>query len=250
MSRDGHGMDIRETYSVLIAEDEEPARELLIDYILTRPELKLSGIARNGDDAFRKLSREEYDLVLMDIQLPRMTGIEVLEGLKKIPYLIFTTAHEQYAIRAFDFGAVDYLLKPFNNERFNQSIEKFLSLQNPDTCPALLTSAGFTVRERNKHYVLPYQDIMYVSSHGKNSIIHTNKEDIVAAVILKNVERRVPSDAFIRIHKQHIVNIRYVAALEYYIGGQYIVYLKDDDDSPLPVGKKYATNLKLRLNMD
>jgi DNA-binding LytR/AlgR family response regulator len=243
-------MDIEKTYSVLIAEDEEPARELLVDYLLTRPELKLSGIARNGEDAFQKLSRYEYDLVLMDIQLPRMTGIEVLERLKKMPYVIFTTAHEQYAIRAFDFGAVDYLLKPFNTERFNHSIEKFLSLHNANTSPAQLTAAGFPVKERNKHYVLPYQDIMYVSSHGKNSIIHTNKEEIVAAVILKDVERRVPADAFIRIHKQHIVNIRYIAALEYYIGGQYIVYLKDDDDSPLPVGKKYAANLKSRLNMD
>ena len=243
-------MDIEKTYSVLIAENEDMARELLVDYLFTRPELKLSGIARNGEDAFKKLSSQVYDLALMDIQLPRMTGIEVLEQLKKIPYVIFTAAYEQYAIRAFDLGAVDYLLKPFNVARFNQSIDKFLSLRNADVCPAQSISVGFTVRERNKHYVLPYQDIMYVSSHGKNSIIHTNKEDIEAAVILKNVERRVPAGAFIRIHKQHIVNISYIAALEYYIGGQYIVYLKDDDDSPLPVGKKYATNLKSRLNMD
>ena len=244
-------MDIEQIYSVLIAEDEEPARELLVDYLLTRPELKLSGIARNGEDAFQKLSRQEYDLVLMDIHLPRMTGIEVLERLKKIPYVIFTTAYEQYAIRAFNIGAVDYLLKPFNTERFNQSIEKFLSLHNTETCPAISTTAtGFAVKEQNRHYILPYQDILYVSSHGKKSIIHTITEDIESAVILKDFERRVPVGIFIRIHKQHIVNIRYIAALEYYIGGQYIVYLNDADDSPLPVGKKYASNLKSRLNMN
>jgi DNA-binding LytR/AlgR family response regulator len=250
MSLDGYCMDIEKTYSVLIAENEETARELLVEYLFTRPELRLSGIARNGEDAFQKLSGQEYDLVLMDTQLPRMTGIEVLERLKKIPYVIFTTAYEQYAIRAFDLGAVDYLLKPFDVERFNKSIDKFLSLHNADTCLARLSAAGFTVKERSKHYVLPYQDIIYVSSHGKNSVIHTNKKDIVTAVILKEVERKVPADSFMRIHKQHIVNIRHVAALEYYIGGQYIVYLKDEDDSPLPVGKKYATKLKSRLNMD
>jgi DNA-binding LytR/AlgR family response regulator len=243
-------MDKEKTYSVLIADNEEMAREHLVDCLLARPELKLSGIARNGEDAFQKLSSREYDLALMDIQLPRMTGIEVLERLKKAPFVIFTTAYEQYAIRAFELGAVDYLLKPFTMERFNQSIDKFLSLQNRESCAAQLISAGFTVREHNKHYVLSFQDIMYVTAHGKNSIIHTKREDIEAPVILKNVERRVPADAFIRIHKQHIVNIRYIAALEYDIGGQYLVYLNDDDDSLLPVGRKYATNLKSRLNMD
>lgn len=244
-------MDTDQTYSVFIAEDEMPARELILDYILAWPELRISGIAKNGEDAFKKLSGRTYDLVLMDIHLPRMTGIEVLERLKVMPYLIFTTAYERYAIRAFEVGAVDYLLKPITAERFNRSIEKFLHMRRAACSrPAAGPEAGFAVKDGGKHYILPYQDIVSVSSHGKSSVIHTVAEDHKAPIILKKFEEKAPSQTFVRIHKQHIVNLRYIAALEYYIGGQYIAFLKDEDESALPVGKKYAPLLKARFNMD
>lgn len=244
-------MDDERTYSVLIAEDEVPARELLLDYILAWPELRLSGIARNGEDALKKLSGGSYDLALMDIHLPLMTGIEVLERLDAMPYLIFTTAYDRYAVRAFEVGAVDYLLKPITVERFNQSIKKFLQIRSAARSrPPAGTEAGFAVRDHGKHYIVPYQDIVSVTSHGKSSVIHTVSEDIEAPLILKEFEEKAPPELFARIHKQHVVNLRYVAALEYYIGGQYIAFLKDDDESTLPVGKKYAPLLKARFNLD
>ena len=95
-------MDEKKTFTVLIAEDELPARELLIDYLLTRPELKLSGIAKNGDEAFKKLTSESFDLLLLDIHLPVLSGIEVLEKVQNPPFVIFTTAYDRYAIRAFE----------------------------------------------------------------------------------------------------------------------------------------------------
>jgi DNA-binding LytR/AlgR family response regulator len=238
-------------YTVLIAEDEVPARELLVDLLLTRPELKLSGIARNGEEALRKLSEGEYDLALMDIHLPAMSGIDVISRLKSIPGVIFTTAYEQYAVSAFDFGAVDYLLKPFTADRFNQSIEKFLNLRKTGERPlAAGPETGLALKYGGKHHIKPYQEIIYVTSHGKNSVIHTAAEDIESPMILKDVEQRVPADQFIRIHKQHIVNIRYISSLESYIGGQYIAYLCDNDESSLPVGRKYAGYLKSRLRLD
>jgi DNA-binding LytR/AlgR family response regulator len=244
-------METEEIYSVFIAEDEMPARELLVDYLMMRPELKLAGIARNGEEALEKLSRRDFDLVFMDIRLPCLSGIEVLERLKKIPYLVITTAYEQYAVRAFEVGASDYLLKPYSVERFNRSVEKFLFARGPGgRRMAAAPAAGFALRERGRHCILPYRDIVYVTSNGKNSVIHTVDEEIETSVILKDVEERVPADTFIRIHKQHIVNIRYIAAVQYYIGGQYIAYLKDGDESPLPVGKKYAALLKSRLRLD
>jgi DNA-binding LytR/AlgR family response regulator len=244
-------MDPYDTYSVLIAEDEMPARELLVDYLLTRPELKLSGIAKNGAEALEKLSSREYDLAFIDIDLPRMTGIEVLEKLKDSPYIIFTTAHEAYAIKAFDFGAVDYLLKPFTLERFNLSIDKFLNLikagGRPDDSGA---AAGFTFKEQGKHYILPYDKIIYFTSHGKKTIVHTDEREYESHAILKFIESRLPQDLFIRIHKQYIVNIRQIKAIEYYIGGQYIAFLNDSDESSLPVGKKYAPFLRDKLQLD
>jgi DNA-binding LytR/AlgR family response regulator len=244
-------MNAETQYTVFIAEDEVPARELLVDLLLMRPELKLAGIARNGEEALRKLSDREYDLVLMDIHLPVMSGIEVMSRLKKIPGVIFTTAYDQYAVNAFDFGAVDYLLKPFTADRFNLSIDKFVNLRRAEERPyAAGPETGLALKYGGKHHIKPYQEIIYVSSHGKNSVIHTVAEDIESPMILKDVEKRVPADQFIRIHKQHIVNIRYISSLESYIGGQYIAYLRDNDESSLPVGRKYAGFLKSRLRVD
>lgn len=240
-------------FSVFIAEDEVPARELLVDYILTRPELKLSGIARDGEDAFRKLSDQEYDLVFMDINLPRLSGIEVLDRLKMAPYVIFTTAYEQYALHAFDIGAVDFLRKPFDCERFNRAIRRFLDLKGGGTSDQCgqsgVAEIGLSYRDGGRYHILPYAEIVYACSRGKNSIIHTVSGAVEVPIILKELEQKFPPDIFARIHKQHLVNIRFITALEYYIGGQYIAYLKDDDDSTLPVGRKYAPFLKTRLNM-
>ncbi len=239
-----------ELYSVLVIEDELPARELLVDYLTARPELKLAGVAKSGEEALRKLSNGDYDLAFLDIRLPLMSGIQVIEGLVKAPYLVVTTAYEEYALRAFEVGAADYLLKPFTADRFNRSVDRFLRERAAGRQGPAATAGGFPVRERGRHCILPYRDIMYVSSNGKNSVIHTADGTIETPVILKKIEDIVPADSFMRIHRQHIVNMHRIAALQYYIGGQYIAYLNDGDESPLPVGKKYAALLKSRLNLE
>lgn len=241
-------MEHDKVYSVLIAEDEVPARELLVDYLLTRRELKLSGMARTGEEALRQMSEREFDLVLLDIRLPQLTGLEVLGRLRKPPSVIFTTAYESYALKAFDFDAVDYLLKPFGIDRFNRSIEKFLAARDASAREA--PECGFTVRERGRMHILPYRDIIYATSHGKNTVIHTVAGDREAPVLLKDVELRLPSGMFARIHKQHIVNVKFISWIEYLIGGQYLALLNDEDESSLTVGRKYAPLLKARLGMD
>lgn len=243
-------MHEHDIYEVLIAEDEAPARELITDYLLTRQELRLAGIARSGDEALRELSSREYDLVFMDIHLPRMSGIEVIERLSRIPYVIFTTAYDRYALRAFDLGAVDYLLKPFSAERFDQSVDKFICSRKAEGHPStngLDMLVNF--REGGRHHILSCADIIYVTSYGRKSIVHTGSEDIEIPMLLKEIEARVPGDIFARVHKRYLVNIRHVGALEYYIGGQYLLYLKNHDETPIPVGKKYASLLKARFNM-
>ncbi|HOT44651.1 MAG TPA: LytTR family DNA-binding domain-containing protein [Spirochaetota bacterium] len=241
-------------FSVFIAEDEVPARELLVDYLVTRPELQLAGIARNGEEALVKLSGQDYDLVFMDINLPRMSGIDVLERLKSVPYVIFTTAYDTYAIRAFDVGAVDFLLKPFDMKRFNRSVEKFLSLQDASAgrnrAERHAPGIGLAYRDGGRHRIVPYGEIVYACSRGKNSVLHTVSGALEVPLMLKDLEIKIPAELFVRIHKQHIVNIQFITEMEYYIGGQYIAHLKDDDESVLPVGRKYAAYLKSRLNIE
>jgi two-component system response regulator LytT len=234
--------------SVFIAEDEQPALELLTDYILNIPELKLGGIARDGVEAFKKLSENTYDLLFMDINLPVISGIEVLEKLESIPYVIFTTAYDQYAIKAFEMGVVDYLLKPFSSERFNQAAEKAIkAIYDKKSCLESLQQLGLSFKEHENHYILAYEDIIYLSSHARHTVIHTEKRDFETALLLKNIEQRLPENLFIRIHKQYVVNLKHVSHFQYFIGGQYVVYLLDEDKTTLPVGRSFASVLKERL---
>jgi DNA-binding LytR/AlgR family response regulator len=235
------------TYSVLVVEDEVPARELIVDYLLTRQELRLCGLARTGEEALSQMSARDFDLVLMDIRLPRLTGIEVLERLEKVPYIIFTTAHEKYALSAFDYGAVDYLLKPFGADRFNRSIDRFLAVS--DACARTAPENGFPLREAGRLRIIPYEDIIYATSHGKHTVLHKVTGDREAPLMLKDVELRLPPAMFARIHKRHIVNVRFISWLEYYLGGQYLAFLSDEDESSLTVGRTYASPLKARLGL-
>jgi DNA-binding LytR/AlgR family response regulator len=237
-------------YSVLIAEDEYPAREKLIEYILARPELKVAGIAKDGEEAFKELASRKYDMVLLDIQLPHLSGIEVLERLKEIPYVIFITAYDQYAVKAFELGAHDYILKPFSMERFNGTVDRFLSrAANNEHWHGPISEIGLSFREKGKHFFIAYQDILYLSSHSKHTVIHTNGRDFETPSLLKELEEKLPRDSFFRIHKSYIVNLHHIASLEYKIAGHYQLILYDDDETILTVSRTFASSLKERLKI-
>lgn len=238
------------SYSVLVIEDEVPARELLIDYILTRKELRLAAVAKNGVDAAERLSGTEYDLVFMDVHLPAANALDIIKGLIKKPPIIFTTAHKNYALNAFDLGAVDFLLKPYSLERFNNAVDKFLQKTGKEVKTAEMTNSSFlSFKESGKHYVVAHRDIIYLSSHRKRTIIHTENRDYETSILLGDMAEKLPSPIFIRIHKSTIVNIQFLSMVEYYLGGQYMAYLKDTDESTLIVGRKFADNLKKALDM-
>lgn len=239
-------MKDKRIFKVFIAEDEHPARELLVDFILSFPALKLGGLARNGEEAVEKLNSEFFDIVFLDINLPILTGIEVLERLNRRPRIIFTTAYESYAVKAFEFGADDYLVKPFTRERFRAAIEKSLSVMKTAeaTVGDLNSSSMLTVKEKDMHHLILFNDIIYITSSGRKCIIHTQERDYETYVPLSSILLKLPADIFVRIHKQYVVNLRYVSHFSYYSGGQYILYLRNDDKNNLPVGRMYASMLK------
>ena len=234
--------------TAFVVEDELPARELMIDYILSRSELKLDGIARDGAEALEKLGNRDVDVLFLDIQLPDISGIEVLEQLRRVRHVIFTTAYDSHAIRAFEFGAVDYLLKPIAEERFHQAVDRVISLRQAGKSgrPGRL---GLSIKEGDNHYVLPYHEIIYLSSSGKHTILHTTGRDHESARLLKELEESLPDDLFLRIHKQYLVNLSFISHIQHVIGGRYEAYLKDEDESTLPVGRQFADRLKKKLNI-
>lgn len=238
-----------DVFAVFIAEDEQPARDLLVDYILGREELKLEGWSKDGEEAFSKLCEKRYDLLFLDINLPKMSGIELLEKLKNPPFVIFTTAYDEYALKAFEFGAVDYLLKPFSQERFNSAVDKALSvIRNKGVYPdQQLTKLGLSFKEGENYYLIGYSDIIYISSMGRHSFIHTRTKVYDTILSLKEIIPKLPAELFVRIHKQYIVNLNFVSYVQYLVGGQYAAFLKDTAKTTLTVGRAFAPALKGKI---
>jgi len=236
-------------YKVLIVEDMLPAREQLIEYVDSRIECVVSDVARTGEQALEKLLNNTYDLLFLDIHLPDMTGIDMLQQVQKKPYVIFCTAYDTYAIKAFELGAIDYLLKPVHIDRFNQSIERFLQkIQSNEAQQNELYDTCLLFREKRQQCIVSYDDIIYISSNGKKTVIHTERRDFEVSELLKEVENRLPQEMFARIHKQFIVNLSYFEKIKHDSGGQYVGYINDSDDSRLPIGRSYVNELKKKIS--
>jgi DNA-binding LytR/AlgR family response regulator len=231
-------------YNVGVVEDEQPSLDLLLDYIGGRSELVLRCVARDGPDAVRKLTEHRCDIAFVDIDLPVCSGIEALEKVPSPPYVIFTTAYDGYAVRAFELGAVDYLLKPFGRDRFDGAVDRAMKAVDRGARSLPRAGIGLSFREGESHFLVAYDDIVYLTAHARHTVIHTVNRDFETARIIKHVEERLPRDTFLRIHKQHVVNLKYVSHFQYYIGGQYIVYMKDADSTMLPIGRRYVPAFK------
>ena len=241
-------MEEGDIYKVFIAEDEQPARDLLSSYIFKRSELKLGGWSMNGQDTLDKLSGNRYDLLFLDINLPILTGIEVVERLENPPYIIFTTAYDDYAVKAFELGAVDYLMKPFSEERFNTAVDKALTaIKSKFPNENKAKTIGLSFKEDETYYILPFNEILYLSSKGRHSIIHTKTRTYDTRLTLKEIHRKLPVDIFSRIHKQYIVNIQYISHVQYLMGGQYAAFLKDKEKTMLTIGRIFVPELRGKL---
>lgn len=234
-------------YTVLLAEDDQTDRDILIHFIGNREELELVSIVEDGKEALEQVKEEFFDLLILDVNMPGYSGVEVVEKLDKdeMPYIIFSTGRSEYAMQAFEFGAVDYLLKPFAFERFEKAIEKFLDtiagkkLRGEEGMPKNLI---FT--ESGKHFSIPFDKVIYFSSSGKRSVIHCVDRDYETAMLLKEIQEDLPEKKFHRIHKQHIVNLDFISGIKYEKSGYYTVFLSDEDETSLPVGRHSVEKIK------
>ncbi|MBL8020909.1 MAG: response regulator transcription factor [Leptospirales bacterium] len=225
-----------------VIEDEPPARELLFRLIERRKDLKLLGWAGDANAALNYLKMSPADLIFLDVHLPGMSGFEFLEALGLCPPVVFTTAGTGHAVPAFTYGAVDFLLKPFTEERFDMAVNRVIQ----SASKSATTNPGLAIREDENHYLIPFNDIIYLSSAGKASAIHTTDRDFETQKLLKDLEARMP-EGFLRIHKQFIVNLAFVSHIRYRVGGGYTAFLKDSDETSLPVGRQFAAALKTRF---
>lgn len=218
----------------IIIDDERLARDLVESYVNKIPFLKLAGVYKNGVEAQEISNSNQIDLIITDIQMPDLLGTDLIKSLSNPPMVIFTTAYQNYAVESFELEAVDYLLKPFSFERFQDAINKAQNLF--DLNQSSLHKANFkkdylTVKADHKLYKIRYEDIKYIEGMREYVSFHIEKGRITALMSLKSLEEQLPSPNFIRCHKSFIVNANLVSAME----GNNLVLL----DKMIPIGQSY-----------
>jgi two-component system LytT family response regulator len=224
---------------VLIVDDESPARDLIRHYLSSMPESEIIGECEDGYQALKAIQEHDPDLVFLDIQMPKITGFELLEVLDKKPCIVFTTAYDQYAIKAFEMNAVDYLLKPFSRERFKQAFEKVI--QRVTTSPELSNIDNLKIQveeerqslERivtrlgSKLTVIPVDKIWYLEAQDDYVMIYSDLGNHLKENTMKYFVQHLPGDLFVQIHRSFIVNISYIASIELYEKNTHLITLKN-----------------------
>lgn len=217
------------TLRVLICEDEPLARETLRDFIAGWPGLALVGEAGDGTQALKLIRALQPELVFMDIQMPEMTGLEVVRALPAdgLPAIVFTTAYDQHAVTAFELHAADYLLKPFSRERFDRAVQRVLDDgAAPQGVVAQALEAGtqrggtpaplqrILVRDRGQIFPIAVPEIEYLKSDAKYTAIAARGQVFYVRLALADIEAQLPAERFLRVHRNAIVNLDHVQAMK------------------------------------
>lgn len=259
---------------VLVVDDELLARERVIELLAHEANVEVVGTADNGNAAVEAIRAKQPDLVFLDVQMPGKTGLDVVReiGPEQMPATIFVTAFDQYALRAFDLAALDYLVKPFDDERFEQAFRRARQLielremgklreqllavlqagskesagarTNDDASPYLERIA---VEMRGKVKVVPVEQIDYITADGPYAELHTGDRTHLIRETMNTLEERLDPRQFVRIHRSAIVRLPLVETLLRGAGGDYEVVLKGG--FRLPVSRSRREELEKRLGV-
>ena len=246
------------TYRALLAEDEPLALQRLQRLLLGHgATIAVVGIARNGPEALEKIRALRPEVVFLDIQMPGLDGFQVLRSLDSQPLVIFCTAYDEYALRAFETHSIDYLLKPIEAQRLDQAIRKLLSLTRPETnglqqridrllaSLASPTATRISVRVGDAIRLIPISEVCFFLAADKYVEVHTYDETFLIDDSLKVLETRLPGEDFARIHRAAIVNLAHVGEIFRWFSGGYRVRMRDKAHSELAVSRAYRSRLGL-----
>ncbi len=227
----------------IIVDDEPIARDILRTYISQIPSLHLSGEFNNAFDAMQQMNRQPVDLVILDINMPRLTGLDMLRKLQKYPAIIITSAYPDYALDGFELSVTDYLLKPFSLTRLIKAVEKVTSQKQQGINAGLKpeTDEFLLVKSDRKFTKVFFSEITYIEACGNYMFIYCGAERIMTKQTLAQFEELLPRGKFVRIHKSYIVSkkaVKYVEGNELSVGGK-----------KLPIGKVYRKDMLKKLSM-
>jgi len=247
---------------VLIADDEPLARERLRTLLSGAKWVELVAECQNGLEAIEGIERHQPDLVFLDVQMPGATGFEVIEALgrESLPLVVFVTAFDKYALRAFDVHAIDYLLKPFDRERFGQALgrarEQLERRSHGDLERRLLELVQnlkgpsarlerFVIKSGGRVFFIRAAEIDWIEAAGNYVKLHAATEAHLFRETMNAIEARLDPDIFFRIHRSHIINIERVKELQPWFNGEYVVFLKNG--TRLTLSRGYREKLQERI---
>jgi len=242
----------QETIRVVVVDDEELARAILREWLASRPDLEIVAECANGFEAVKAAAELSPDLLMLDIQMPKLDGFDVLELVGDIP-VIFITAYDSYAVRAFDVHAVDYLLKPFSEERLAEALDRARGrIQSREAPPvkALLEAARphrsplrrILIRDRAEVHVIPVEKIDYLESQDDYVAIKSAGRSYLKEQPLGELETLLEPAAFVRIHRRYILNLSRLAKIDMGLSDSRIAVLTDGTE--LPISKSGYARLR------
>lgn len=251
------------TIRALIIDDEFLARQRVIKLLASHDQIKVLGEAKNGKEAVDLILLKQPDLLFLDVQMPDFDGFEVVDRIqgKQAPYIIFTTAFDQYAIKAFDVHALDYLLKPIDEDRFNEAILKaevhFQTQRTNNFNKELLKmiqtfhrSEQFMnhvhISERGREFEVDLDEVFYFEANGNYVNLYTHTKTHLYRITTNVLSEQVNPEDFIRIHRSLILNKRYIEKCNYTSNNEYLFTMKNGQQ--LQSGRSYKEDINVYLN--
>ncbi|HJQ82714.1 MAG TPA: LytTR family DNA-binding domain-containing protein [Candidatus Binatia bacterium] len=245
----------------LVVDDEELARARLVGFLAGGDGISLVGEAADGVAALRMIEEQRPDLVFLDVQMPGMDGFEVLKALRPpLPQVVFSTAYDEYAIRAFEVGAVDYLLKPYARARVEESIARVRTRmgneRNGPDWDGLLRRlderrtvhvSQVPVHSGKRILIVPVGDVLWFGVEYRLVYAHTAERAFMTNYTLRELEERLDPAVFFRAHKSSLVNLRHVKEIVPWFGGRYKLVMRDASGSEVALSRAQARELRARL---
>ncbi len=240
------------SYRVLIVDDEPLAINVIKRYLESFENFEIAATAQNAIDAFSIISKEHIDVIFLDINMPTMSGLDLIRNLKNPPLVVITTAFREYAVESFDLEAIDYLVKPISLERFMNSISRIEKRLNGTTPQVVIQESSSSAKSSKDHVFLKvdkrmvkvkFEDIIYIESLKDYVCVKTKSEKLINHNNLVSIAELLPEDEFVRIHRSYIIALSKVKAIE----GNCV----EIDGKLLPIGRNYQKHIKkLILNIE
>ncbi len=244
---------------VIIIDDEPLARSIVIEYIQHFPDLVVCQVCSNGYEGVKAIQQYKPDLIILDIQMPKINGFEMLELIENPPAVIFATAFDEYAIKAFDAHAIDYLLKPFNQDRFEKAIKKWREQKNNSAgekqTKQLLDDVALTtpqnqrivIKDGSKIKIIPIQDIFYLEAADDFVKVFTKEGYFLKNKTMSHFEQVLDPSQFVRSHRSYIVNLQQITRIDPYEKDNHVAILRSG--AKVPVSRTGYPKLKSILGL-